>query len=137
MNYDFSIVIPANTPQISPHTERLRLTYGVITKIIITIPPGHMGLANLQLLYHEFQMYPLNPGAAYHGARVQIVFEERQAIFVTPYEFKARGWNTDDTNEHEFIANITMMSPADVGWTEERVRMEAEALEMLGRELEV
>lgn len=137
MNYDYSINIPANRPKINPYTQKLKLTYGVITRVIIIIPHGHTGLAHLQLLYHEFQMYPLNPGAAYHGSGVPIGFDERQAIFVTPFEFKARGWNTDDTYDHEFIVNITMMRPEDVGWNYERVSEEEESQAMLGRELEV
>lgn len=137
MNYDFSITVPANTPKISPYMQRLKLTYGVITRIIITIPHGHTGLANLQLLHHESQMYPLNSGSAYHGSGVSIAFDERQALFVTPFEFKARAWNTDDTYDHEFIVNITMMYPEDIGWTYARERREAEAQAMLGRELEV
>ena len=137
MNYDFSIKVPADTLEINPYTQKLRLTYGVITRVIITIPPGHKGLAYLQMLYHEFQMYPLNPGGAYHGAGVTIAFDERQALFVTPFEFKARAWNTDDTHEHEFIVNITMMRPEDVGWNYERVKDEQDTQELLGRELEV
>jgi hypothetical protein len=137
MNYDFSITVPASTSKINQYTQKCKLTYGVITRIIFTLPPGHQGLAHLQLLYHEFQLYPLNPAGDYHGAGVSIGFDERQALFVTPFELKARGWNTDETYAHEFIVNITMMRPEDVGWTDERVSAEAEAQAMLGRELEV
>ena len=137
MNYDFSIIVPANTAKVNPHTQKLKLTYGVITKVLILVPEGHRGLGQLQILYHEFQMYPLNPGSAYHGSGVQIAFDERQAIFVTPFEFKARAWNTDETYEHEFIVNITMMQPEDVGWNYERVKEEEKTQELLGRELEV
>ena len=137
MNYDFSIMVPAGTVKINPHTQKLKLTYGVITRVMILIPQGHRGLAHLQLLYHEFQMYPLNPGGDYHGSGVPVGFDERQVIFVTPFEFKARGWNLDDTYEHEFIVNITMMRPEDVGWNNERVKEEEHTQELLGREIEV
>jgi len=137
MNYDFSITVPANTAKINPKTEIWKITYGVITRVIITIPPGHQGLGHLQLLYHEFQIYPLNPGGDYHGGGLPLAFDERQPIFVTPYALKARAWNEDETYEHEFIVNLTVLYPEDIGWRWERVTAETKAQEMLGHEIEV
>jgi len=115
MHFFFEISIPKNKTEILPHTEILKLSSGVITHVTIYIPRGHAGLAHLQLLYHEHQLYPLNPGGSYRGNETTIDFAEYQPIIVSPYELKARAWNDDDTYAHSFLVGIAVQRPEEMG----------------------
>lgn len=115
MHFNFSFIIPANTPSIAPVTQILPIAYGVITKVDIGIPAGHAATAHLQVLLHEFQIYPLNRDGDYHGDNAVISFNDRQENYEAPYELKARGWNTDPTYSHEFVIGIEIMLPNQLG----------------------
>lgn len=111
MHYFYDIGIEKNTEAGTPYSETLHLSYGVITKVQIVIPDGHKGLAHLQLFYHEAQLYPLSRGENYHGDGIRIEFEDNFPLYVSPYNLKAKGWNTDDTNDHSFLVGINILRP--------------------------
>ena len=114
MHFFYPVTAPHATTQLIPYTEVLKLSYGVITDVFIYIPRGHIGLASLQLLYHEHQLYPLNPGGVYKGNETTIAFKEYQPITVNPFELKARVWNTDDTIDHTFYIGLAMQRPEEM-----------------------
>jgi len=114
MNYNFTVKVPKNTARALPYAKILKITAGVIRKMIIRIPPGHVDLTGLIIRYHEAQLYPLNPGEFYHGDDDKIDFEEYQPILVNPYELKAEAWNADDTYAHDFLINITVIRPDEL-----------------------
>ena len=115
MNFNYELEIPANTSESSPEKLMMNLTFGILTKCYIIIPTGHAGLAHLKIMYHESQLYPLPPSTEYHGDGNEISFEDRQPIFINPYELKAIGWNTDDTYPHSFLMNFTITLPETLG----------------------
>ena len=114
MNFFFDISIPKETEQNDPHTEILTLSYGVITKVQVVIPCGHKGLAHLQLLYHESQLYPLSRGEDYHGDDATVEFEDMFPMYVEPYELKAVGWNTSTKFKHAFLVSLNVQRPEEL-----------------------
>jgi len=125
MHFFFEVVVPRGTVEESPYEETLRLTSGVITSVLVYIPRGHVGLAHLQLLYHEHQLYPLNTGGSYRGNETTIGFTEYQPVTVSPYELKARAWNLDDTFDHAFLVGLAMQRPEEMGMEIPAVSLEA------------
>jgi len=125
MHFFFEVSVPYDTTEAIPYTERLILTRGVITNVLIYIPRGHVGLAHLQLLYHEHQLYPLNVGGSYRGNETTIGFTEYQPVTVSPYELKARAWNLDDTFDHSFLIGLAMQRPEEMGMEIPAVSLEA------------
>jgi len=115
MYFFFEVTVPYDTKEKTPYEEVLRLTYGVITSVLIYIPRGHVGLAHLQILYHEHQLYPLNAGGSYRGNETTIGFTEYQPVTVSPYELKARAWNLDDTFAHSFLIGVALQRPEEMG----------------------
>jgi hypothetical protein len=109
MHFFFDVSVSANTAAVLPHTERLTLSSGVITKVTIVIPSGHFGLAHLQLTYHSAQLYPLSRGEDYHGDNLRIEFEDYFPITVLPAELKAIAWNDDDTYAHSFLVGFAVL----------------------------
>lgn len=115
MHFFFEVAVPKDTEEKLPYEKRLVLTYGVITDVNIYIPRGHVGLARLQLFYHDHQLYPLSSGESYRGNETTIAFAEYQPIVVEPFELKARGWNLDDTFAHSFFVGFAMLRPEEMG----------------------
>lgn len=136
MNFFFDISIPFANKEANPHTEILKLSYGVITKVQIVVPGGHKGLAHLVLKYHESQMYPLSRGENYHGDDISIVFEDMFPLYVAPYELKAVAWNDDDTFPHAFLVGINILRPEELSLEVPRSSIEA-MQELIGRGVEV
>jgi hypothetical protein len=106
MHYFFDVSVPKSTTQASPYEEILMLSCGEIRRVEIAVPAGHKGKAHLQLLYHEFQLYPLSRGEDYHGDGSTVIFADQFALDSAPYELKARGWNTDTANDHSFLIGV-------------------------------
>lgn len=105
----FSFTIPANTPREQPHTQEIELTPGVIHRVIIIIPPGHAGLAHLQIKQGAHQVYPTNPDGDFHGDGNQIDFRDWYELEGAPYSMRLEGWNTDDTFEHKFLIGLGIL----------------------------
>jgi len=115
MHYFFEVPIPAGREESAPYVKNLKLSYGVITGMLVIIPPGHAGTAHLQLLHHDFQIYPLSRGENYHGDDVPIPWADRYELFTSPYELKAQGWNTDIVNPHAFQVAVEVLRPEQIG----------------------
>ncbi len=111
MHFFFDVSIPAGTAAANPYVETLLLSAGEIRRVEIFVPSGHRGRGHLQLLYHEFQIYPLSRGEDYHGDNSQIVFGDQFDMESGPYELKARGWNTDASDPHAFLVGIDVEMP--------------------------
>jgi len=115
VHFFFEVEVPHNTTKNAPHTEILPLSYGVITDVFFHLPRGSVGLLGFNLLYHDHQMYPANPGGWYRGNETTILFGEYQPITVNPYELKARAYNFDDTFDHSFFVGLAMQRPEEMG----------------------
>lgn len=115
MNYNFDLEIDEDTDEDDPEELVMKMTYGVITKVIVVIPPGHDNLTGLRIFYHESQLYPLNRAGYYHGDHLHIEFDEYQPLIVEPFELKAKGWNADEKLPHTFIMNFTVLRPEEIG----------------------
>ena len=116
MNFFFDIRIPYENKETNPHTEILKLSYGVITKVQIVIPDGHKGLAHLVLKYHESQLYPLSRGEDYHGDGIPVEFEDMFPLYVEPYELKAIGWSESVKYAHSFLVSVNVLRPEELGY---------------------
>lgn len=115
MHYFFEVSVPASREEKNPYEKRLPLSYGVITGCVVLIPAGHAGKAHLQLLRHDFQIYPLSRGENYHGDDAEIAFTDRFFLDAAPYELKARGWNTDTEHSHAFLLGFELLLPEQIG----------------------
>lgn len=136
MNYNFTLSIPKNTVESDPSETVMKMTYGVIRKVIIVVPRGPAAVAHLKILYHEHQLYPLNVQGNYKGDGVTVQFEEYQPIIVAPYELKAKGWNESTAHAHEFMMNFTVLRPEEMGMKIPSQSIRA-LQELLGVEIEL
>jgi hypothetical protein len=109
MFYSTSINIPASTAKTSPVRVDLRLTHGVVTKVIVTPRPGHKALAHLTIHRGGFQLWPTNPDGDFHGDTDPISWEEHYELNDHPYSVHLLGWNEDDTYQHTFDVQIAVI----------------------------
>ncbi|MBA7472234.1 hypothetical protein ES707_07556 [subsurface metagenome] len=111
MNFFYEVSIPSGREQILPFEQVLPLSYGIISRMEITIPSGAGGKSHLQLFYHDFQLYPLSRGEDYHGDDSVISFSDTFFMESSPFQLKARGWNTDTHYKHAFLVSIEVLKP--------------------------
>jgi hypothetical protein len=98
--------IPPNTPKSSPVRVQVPVPAGVIRKVWVLIPPGHMGLAHLVIRHGETQIIPW--AGDIHGDGETLEFDE-------VYELKTddilvlEGWNEDSAYSHKFIVRLLVL----------------------------
>lgn len=137
MNFNFKLTIPKETEETELEKLVMDMSYGIITRVTITIPDGQKEVAKLRIMYHEAQMYPLNRGEWYKGDGNTIRFEDRFPFIVEPYDLKAEGYNESTNYEHGFLMNFNIMLPEEIGWTEiPGVEMQR-LYDLLGEDIEV
>jgi len=111
MFYVMPLLIPANTDITAPVEEELTLTYGVIQRVEIEFPPGCAGLAHVKISYHEFDLYPSNPGHYFSGDGFTVAFDDSFPVTEVPHAVKIIGYNEDDTFDHTVTVRISVRLP--------------------------
>ena len=106
MYYDVPLTIAANTPELTPTDLEVKLTHGVIHRIEIEFPAGCAGLAYLQIHHMGHQLWPTNPGGAFHSDNHVIIIDDYFELLGPPYILKLRGWNLDELYDHTVTVRI-------------------------------
>jgi hypothetical protein len=109
---DFTI--PANTPKESPVRMQVRVPAGVIRRVWVIIPPGHVGLAHMVIKHGETQVIPW--AGDLHGDNESLVFDETYEL---PSEdvLTFEGWNEDSKYPHTFIVRLLIL-PRHIAYPE-------------------
>jgi hypothetical protein len=114
MFYDFSITVPANTPQSAPVEQTLELTAGVIQRVSIQFPTGTYALVHVQLLYHEYQVWPTNPDGSFNADGYPLEWDEAFSLDSAPYEIKAVMWSLADTYDYDINVRFEVERIEDI-----------------------
>ena len=104
--YTLDLTIPANTPEISPIEKELEIKEGVITRISVLIPGGHLALAGFRLLYGIEPIFPAQEAAWIKGNDESFVIDEWWDLVEEPCRLRVQGYNTDETFDHTFYIRI-------------------------------
>lgn len=112
MFFAWDITIAANTAEASPITQLLKLTKGVLTKVVVKFPAGCHGLAKVRLYRYESQLFPLNPGEWITGDDESVPAETYYELEEVPVQLKFVGVNEDDTYPHTVTVRITILPKA-------------------------
>ena len=114
MFYDFSITVPANTPESAPVEQILPLTAGVIQRVSIQFPTGTYALVHVCLFYHEHQVWPTNPDGSFNADGYPLEWDESFPLDVEPFELKAKLWNDADTYDYDINIRFSVLRTEDV-----------------------
>jgi len=109
MFYDFSITIPANTPEASPVEERALLDHGVISHVEVEFPPGCAGLVRTYIRHSLHQLWPSNPEGYFWTDGRAIVWNDYYELFAEPYDLIIGGYNLDDFYPHEITFRFEVL----------------------------
>jgi len=104
--YATKITVPANTPETSPVRKEITVEGDVITYVSILIPPGHLGLTGVRVLYGLKQLAPYNEGAWISGDGETIAYEDFIIMPEEEYDLTIEAYNSDDTYDHTFYVRV-------------------------------
>jgi hypothetical protein len=126
---DFTI--PPNTPKESPARAAVKVPAGVIRKVWVIIPPGHMALAHMVIKHGETQVIPYYGDI--HGDSESLVFDETYEL-ASEDTLTFEGWNEDVKYPHTFIVRLLIL-PKHIAYPEYGVLlMIRRLLEVMGVE---
>lgn len=100
MLFDFDIVIPAGTLEISPIERRVRLTFGKLTQIRLLFPPGPATLVYIVVRHELHQLMPANYEGNINFDDEIIVSNLDYDLLDSPYELTILGWSPLAVYEH-------------------------------------
>jgi hypothetical protein len=110
MIYTKTVNTPANTPQASPVSSRMKLTKGFIYKVEFDFPPGSGGLHHLIILDGGFQVWPSTIGEDFHPDGYCISFDDSYLMAVDPFELVAYTWSPGTSYAHEVQVRIGLVT---------------------------
>lgn len=109
MIYIESIKPAANTTEKNAISKTFKVWKGVIHSIDVLIPPGHAGLAKLQIYHEGHIIMPTNEDEFISGGDSVI----RGKFFIDlknlTNDIFLKAWNDDDTYDHEFIIHMGVL----------------------------
>jgi hypothetical protein len=111
MYYFFTLVLPANTPVLTPVVQVSEIQSGVINFIEVEFPYRCEGLAHVKILYNTVQIVPYNPPGDLYGDDRTFKLDLHFPVNDPPYELTFQGWNDDDTYQHQISIGVMMDEP--------------------------
>jgi len=111
MFYAWDITVTAGTAEASPKTQILKLSKGVITRIVVKFPPGCHGLVKVRILRSEFQLVPLSRGEWVTGDGEAVVTEGYYELEETPAELKFVGCAPTTLYNHVVTVRVSVDPP--------------------------
>jgi hypothetical protein len=109
MLYSQDITVPADTAIADYTSTTMKLTKGVVTRVVVFFPWGCAGLCGVQIIRGTWQVFPLSRGEWLVGNDRPIDFHTEIALTTEPYELIVRAYNLDDTYDHTPIVSIGMV----------------------------
>lgn len=110
MIYALDITTPASTSHLAPLITDLRVTKGLVYRIVFRFPPGSCGLMGVKVFSGNFQVWPTNRETWFKGDDDVIAFDDTYLVSVEPFLFQIATYNLDDTYEHEVLLRIGLVS---------------------------
>ncbi len=95
------VTTPPNTAQVAPQSTNWTVGNGVIERVDVVIPPGHLALTGLQLQWGGRQVVPFDGAEFLVGDNDEITVE--LGLYVHTGVVVVRTFNTDDTFAHAFL----------------------------------
>ncbi len=109
MFYEFAVVVPANTAESAPVSQRMKLTEGVVTKVEMQFPSGCAGLAHVRIFDGGSQKWPTPPSTSIASDGHVVSIDENYELKGTDFELVAKCWNDDDTYQHTVYIRVGVL----------------------------
>lgn len=106
MYYQKTILVPANTTELSPVKVLLPLTRGTIRRFLVSFPPGCHRLTHVQVFHFGWQLLPWSPGESLAWDNYVFDLTHHYPVEVEPYDLTIRAWNDDDSYDHTVFVGV-------------------------------
>lgn len=100
--------IPRSTPILLPVTFNMSLPIGIINTIHIETPLGCSGLVGIQVWRGVRQVFPLPEETWFKSDNSVYHFSFSHSMETEPYQITLRGYNLDDTYQHQIMIAFEM-----------------------------
>lgn len=110
MIYSLTVTTPANTTLASPLVSDLKVTKGMVFKVVFDFPAGSAGLLRCWVKDGGYHVWPTNPSETFRGDGILISFDDSYLINSEPYIFQINTANLDDTYSHDISIHIGLVS---------------------------
>lgn len=108
MLYEYSLTVPANTPESAPATLETVPQRGIVTAIDIQFPPGPAGMVFVRIKRAHQHVWPLNTEGYVTGDNTTVHWEGEYRIETAPTFLTIEGWSPGTTYDHTIQVRITM-----------------------------
>ena len=112
--YAYSLTIPAATPSSSPLEQRVKISAGVLSRILVTFPPGCVNLVHVVVYYQAHQVEPWNRDGDLHSDDYTFDLGCQHQVLEPDTELTLRGWSDDDTWPHTIDFVFDVATPPSV-----------------------
>jgi len=102
----WDITVPANTAELNPLKQKLKLPAGIISKIDIKFPSGCNGMVKVIIKRWTFQLVPLSSGEWITGNDETVPTETAYELLETPFELEFQGCSSSTTYPHVITVRI-------------------------------
>lgn len=108
---------PANTLATSPLTTLMPIRWGIIHRVEIKIPTGHVGLTGLRIKHATILKWPTTPAVWFTGNGISIDFQVFFPVIHEPFTLEIETYNTDTAIAHGHNVLIGVLPPWAVYFT--------------------
>jgi len=111
--YETTVTAPKNTARASAVEQEIKLTSGILRRVMVVFPAGCAGLAHVQVFYNEDQFLPRGLGESLTGDNRIIERELNIRLNEAPYRMTLKVWNLDDRYPHTPIFGFEIVPPSE------------------------
>lgn len=101
--FSFTIETEKNTPASNPKKTSVRVSAGVLHRVVIRVPPGPRGTLSFFVAHHLHQIIPTSSGEVVSGDDMNIDYDEFYPLFGTDTLLDVYSWNVSTLYDHSFI----------------------------------
>ncbi len=98
--YDFTLPVPAGTPETAPAAAEARLSKGHVTGVEVLFPDGCAGLVATACYREAAQVWPSNPDGAFSSNGETLRWDEDYPLDDEPLLFVLRAWAPESRFPH-------------------------------------
>lgn len=106
MFYEYQLTVNANSVSSEGVTLEMPLSYGKLTQIEVTFPPGCCGLVDVVIERFTHQILPTNISYKMKADDHSIKFDTEINIYDKPYMLVLRAWNNDTLFNHTITCRM-------------------------------
>lgn len=118
MKFDYDLIVPAHTPQNEPVTQRVKLTRGTLTQVVVVFPPGPALLVHVTVSEELHQLVPANPDGDINLDDNNFISDMQYPLENPPYDLIVIGWSPSANYEHTITFQFDVQPLKADDWSE-------------------